>query len=121
MPCDSDIDQANPAVYLDVLSKINHVRSDHPDVNPTIIAGELNTEITRRNSLPTVALEDYYNDGLVLCSGCADDEVLLTYVNEFTGTRSKLDHLSHLKAYQVKFVVITPYTKVIIYEITFLL
>ena len=62
MPCDTDHDQANLAVYLDVLYKISHVRSDHPDVNHTIIAGDLNTEMTRRNSLHTVALEDFMNN-----------------------------------------------------------
>ena len=95
MPCDTDNDQANLEVYIDVLSKISHVCPNYIDVNHTIIVGDLNTEMTRRNSLYTIALEEYMkNDGLLLCSCCTDDKVLFTYINEFTGStgRSKLDN-----------------------------
>ena len=48
--------------------------------------------MTRRNSLHTIALEVYAkNESLLLCSGCTVDEVLFTYINEFTGSRSKLE------------------------------
>ena len=94
VPCDTDNDQANLELYIDVLSKRSHIRSNYLDVNHTIIAGDLNTEMTRRNSLHTIAFEEYLkNEGLLLCSSCTDDEVLITYMNEFTGSRSKLDHL----------------------------
>ena len=80
-------------VYLKVLSKRSHLRSNYVDVNHTIIAGDLSTEVTHRNSLHTIAFEEYLkNEGLLLCSSCTDDEVLITYMNEFTGSRSKLDH-----------------------------
>jgi len=47
--------------------------------------------MTRRNSLHTIALEEYMkNAGLLPCSGCTDNEVLFIYINEFTGSRSKL-------------------------------
>ena len=76
--------------YIDVLSKISHVRSNYLYVNHTIIAGALNTELTPRNSLHTIALEEYRkNEGLLLSSGCTDDKVLFPYINDFTGSRSK--------------------------------
>jgi len=85
VPCDTDNDQANLEVYIDVLSKISHVHSNYIDVNHTIIAGGLNTEMTRRNALHTIALEEYMkNQGLLLCSSCTDDEVLFIHINEFT-------------------------------------
>ena len=109
MPCDTDSDQANLEVYIDVLSKISHVCSNYIDVYHTIIAGDLNSEMTRLNSLHIIALAEYReNEGLLLCSGYTDDEVLFTYINEFTGSRSKLDQFSYLEIYQVTFVVITP-------------
>ena len=56
IPCDTDNDQANLEAYIDVLSKISHVRSNYIDINYAIIAGDLNTEVTRRNSLHTIAV-----------------------------------------------------------------
>ena len=50
-PCDTDNDEANLEVYIDVLSKISHVRSNYIDVYHTIIASDLNTEMTRQNYL----------------------------------------------------------------------
>jgi len=84
MPCDADSDQANLEVYLDVLSEISHVGSNYIDGNHTIIVGDPNTEMTRRNSLHTIALEEYMKDGgLLLYFSCVDDEGLFTYINEF--------------------------------------
>ena len=42
-----------------MLSKRSHIRSNYLDVNHTIIAGDLNTEMTHRNSLHTIPLEEY--------------------------------------------------------------
>ena len=52
------------------------------------------------------------NQGVLLCSGCTDNEVLFTYINEFTGSRSKLDNFVRLENLSSE--VITSYTKVII-------
>jgi len=44
-------------------------------------------------ALHTTLLEEYMqNESVLLSSVCTDDEILFTYINAFTGSRSKLDN-----------------------------
>jgi len=92
MPCDTEHDQENAELYLDVLTRISHVRTSYPDICNIIIGGDFNTDLIRINSLHTISLLDYLpREGLALCCQCTEDKVMYTYENSFTGGRSKLD------------------------------
>ena len=92
MSCDTEHEQENAQLYIDVLTRISHIRNNYPDISNIIIGGDFNTDLTRIISLHTISLMDYLpREGLWLCAQCVEDNVLYTYENSFTGGRSKLD------------------------------
>ena len=81
-------EQENAQLYLDVLTRISHIRNNYPDICSIIIGGDFNTDLTRINSLHTISLMDYLpHKGILLYSQCVEDNVLYTYENCFTGGR----------------------------------
>ena len=45
-PCDTEHEQENAQLYLDVLTRISHIHNNYPDMG-----GDFNTDLTRINSL----------------------------------------------------------------------
>ena len=72
-------EQENAQLYLDVLTRICHIRNNYPDICNIIIGGDFNTDLTRINSLHTISLMYYLpHEGLLLCYECVEDNALYT-------------------------------------------
>jgi hypothetical protein len=59
MSCDTEHEQENAQLYIDVLTRISHIRNNYPDISNIIIGGDFNTDLTRIISLHTISLMDY--------------------------------------------------------------
>ena len=116
MQCDTEHEQENAQLYLDVLTRISHIRNNYPDICNIIIGGDFNTDLTRINSFHTISLIDYLpHEGLLLCSQCVEDNVLYTYEKIVPPTRGRnLICLLFLRVSLELLVIISRYTKVII-------
>ena len=67
MPRDTEHEQENTQLYVDVLTRISHIRNNYPDICNIIIGGDFNTDLTRINSLHTISLMDYLpHEGLFI-------------------------------------------------------
>ena len=92
MPCDA-FHIHDDAVYRDVLISIESLMNVHYDVDHVIVAGDLNTDVTRIRSVHVSLLKEFCNRlSLRLCLSSAHSSVDFTYHNEASGSRSILDH-----------------------------
>ncbi len=94
MPCDTTYDYNNVDEYHKVLAEYMSVCDNYPDVDYVILAGDLNTDVSRLNSLHTRELTQFisqYNLYPCIASDCAD--IKHTYDNVHTGVLSTLDHV----------------------------
>ena len=81
MSCDTEHEQENTQLYIDVLIRIRHIRNNYPDICNIIMGGDFNTYLTRINSLQTISLMDYLppNEGILLCHEYVGDNVMYIY------------------------------------------
>jgi exonuclease III len=89
MPCDTDYDQSNIAVYNDVLfDLLNAVNNEEVDF--VICGGDFNTDISRARSLHTKAwLEFANNEHLSIVNSAG---INYTYESMSNGSTSVIDH-----------------------------
>jgi len=108
MPCDTEHEQENAQLYIDVITGISLIRNNYPDLcNITI---------------HTISLMDYLPpEGNLLCSQYVEDKVLYTYENSFTGGWSKFDIFIVTESITGNVLDISRYTKVIIWRTIILL
>jgi len=92
MPCDSEYDQCNNAIYNGVLYDIlKHVNDESIDF--VIIGGDFNTDICRSKSLHTMSLQTFMdNENFILCDNHQCNNVDYTYESTSNRSRSTLDH-----------------------------
>jgi exonuclease III len=94
MPCDSRYDVSNLQIFNDVLNEIEFVIDSHPEHDHVIVAGDFNTDLSRADSsLHNAPLLDMCERQCLqagLNSNAA--RVDFTYHNEFTGSKSIVDH-----------------------------
>ena len=94
MPCDSKYDASNLQVFNDVLNEIEFVIDSHPEHHHVIVAGDFNTDLNRtESSLHNAPLLDMC-ERQCLQAGLNSHvaQVNFTYHNEFTGSKSTVDH-----------------------------
>ncbi len=93
MPCDTSYDHNNLDIYNDVLHCIIDVCNNHTHIDHIVLAGDLNTDLTRGNSLHTRELLQFAARNN-LCFGvhCECANIQYTFENINVGTFSTLDH-----------------------------
>jgi exonuclease III len=94
MPCDTSYDIMNLQFFNDVLNEIEFIIDSHPDHDHVIVGGDFNTDLSRADlSLHNAPLHDMCDrQCLKSCLRCSASTVDYTYHNEFTGSKSILDH-----------------------------
>ena len=92
MPCDSDFDQCNSAIYIGVLNElIRHANDESIDF--VISGGDFNTGMFRVKSLHTNSLQTFMNnENFKLCDNHQVSRVDYTYQSSSNGVKSTLDH-----------------------------
>lgn len=92
MPCDTTNDTANVDVYSGILEEIAQCCIQH-NCDNIIIAGDLNTDLSRTNSLHTQALYRYVtNEGLLCCAELSLCDIEYTHMSKANGSKSHIDH-----------------------------
>ena len=93
MPCDSS-HISDHDVYREVLTEIESLFDQHCDVDYVILGGDLNTDLSRVQSVHSVTLNGFcLRHDLKLCLNAQNANVDFTYCNEATGVHSVLDHI----------------------------
>ena len=92
MPCDTTYGNENQFIFDDILNEIASI-TDLESVDSIIIGGDLNTDLSRRNSLHTGSLERFASRidvsflNTLLCY-----DVDYTYESFINSTKSTIDH-----------------------------
>ena len=90
MPCD---DNQNNSSYDDILAEVGGVIDGNSDIDYIIIGGDMNTDLSRMNSLNTQSMKIFCEEqSLAPCITLSVANVDFTYESDTTGTRSTLDH-----------------------------
>lgn len=93
MPCDSS-HISDHDVYREVLTEIESIFDQHYDVDYVILGGDLNTDLSRVQSVHSVLLNDFcLRHDLKFCLNAQNVDVDFTYCNDATGVQSVLDHV----------------------------
>ena len=89
MPCDSNVDMTHHYEFSNILCDIMVLSQTH-NIDNLVIAGDLNTDLSRANSVHTQMIEEFMvNNCLKICSlGTID----YSYESKINGLRSHLDH-----------------------------
>ena len=89
MPCDTEYDQSNCEVFMDVLCEVSNVIVKE-DVDFVIVGGDFNTDMTRSRSLHVNILQSFIEREFLTM---VDNEMAdYTYESLTNGCRSMIDH-----------------------------
>ena len=92
MPCDTSYDVDNQAIFDDTLNELLSI-ADIEDVTSIIIGGDLNTDMSRQNSLHTVSVERFVSAAdLILLNNLPCYAVDYTYESVMNHAKSTIDH-----------------------------
>ncbi|ELU11340.1 hypothetical protein CAPTEDRAFT_210625 [Capitella teleta] len=93
MPCDERYATTVTDEYEEVLAEIESIVDMQSHIDNVVVAGDLNTDISRDNSAHTPLLLDFCDRrDLQPCVQLNVNRVDFTYENEATGAKSTLDH-----------------------------
>ncbi|ELU14772.1 hypothetical protein CAPTEDRAFT_209997 [Capitella teleta] len=93
MPCDTTYDASNAQLFFDIVFEIESIIESHTDIDLIVIGGDLNTDISRVNSLHVQPLFDLCNrQCMQFCANSDISTVDYSYVNDFSAARSLIDH-----------------------------
>ena len=89
MPCDG----GDISPFVDELQKLISLIECHDEINHVIIGGDLNTDLKRNQSLRGAVLGGFCDRfDLRLCDFSDLAQVEFTYLNDFSGASSTIDH-----------------------------
>ena len=93
MPTDTCHDESNNDLFNEILSEIEYVNVSHDDIDNVVIAGDLNTDLSRSASLHCASLLDFCeNQDLRMCQFLDIASVDFSYMNVCANATSLIDH-----------------------------